>query len=278
MIKTRYILMPCLLLSCMWRPELECASADVRKKEIEQASKRKVLQSVVLPRPTSIFNILEEENFDFNKYNSFPDKWNFKDDERTALNLGARVVDGILLLRATPSKKRDAGLKTLISTVIELVKSLGLEKELAEDITKFQEAASDAKKLNDISSDIDRISERVANVLRLNDDPDLAMLIGIGGWIETLYLSSHWLNDHYNDIVASEVVPRMEILDSFIDYFNISTKKIISSDVLKKIMTIMEGQVRPVFVILSGDHEKKIKKKAVEDLLKASLDMKRTME
>lgn len=196
------------------------AAAEAEKKNLDLAAVSSIAGDIdmnatyVLPRPATVFDLMEDKQFRVAGKVEFNRKTDYPGYAQSALNFGMRSTDGIVLLLSDDDDSQHK-LPAVGNTLLDFTEQFGLRNKLSKEI----DALADAIEENNPSAIQDSFDELFANAVaqfRQGDDTELAILFSLGGWIETLYHSSKGLSEEYSRETADMMLAHQDIVDVYI--------------------------------------------------------------
>lgn len=176
-----------------------------------------------LPSPDQLFVQLGKiSQINWNGLVQINEQTNYSDIQ-IALNIGSRSADGLVLVHANDMK----GARKVWNVINELTRRLNLDKELEEKqkevklaleniVEKQQKGQTkiDPEDNKQLRRALKRVYSASEKALKAKDNEDLAILVGLGGWIEGLYLVSNALSNNY-DAESAKLLRQSHIVNIY---------------------------------------------------------------
>jgi hypothetical protein len=220
----------------------------------------KVVDTVVVPVPSEVFNVLDKLGKPNWAEVLRPTKESVKpppsEQPHIALQMGAVIAEGFIAVEAENTEE----VKKIGSSVRTLAKALGVQKKVDERAKAIIDGA-DKKDWPSVRRELDQAQSDVKGAMRdLNSEP-LSQLISIGGWLRGTEALTDVVGKAYTKDGA-ELLHQPVLLDYFqrkIEAMPPKTRhNAIVGDVLKGVV-----EIRPLVGISSGDQ---ISEKSVKEI------------
>ncbi|WP_051296290.1 hypothetical protein [Eisenibacter elegans] len=205
-----------------------------------QDSKEELLEMIIqsMPSPVEISVLIKEIGIEYNgaMLSSVSNLGSYSSGYKQALNLGVYSTD---LGYTTIYKKPDA------LQYLNCVKSLANTLKVGEYINF--EAIQRLALSNDLNLLLSETSDSFSKInghLRENKQSDLAILMLVGGWLETVYLTARVAEKNQNELLNIKIAEQKFVLDQLMtvieEYGNKEGLKEIVAD-LKRLQTKLDA-------------------------------------
>lgn len=225
----------------------------------------------VLPLPSTYADLAKGRAFGVPSPKSVDTGSSFPTLEQSALGMGVRGADGIILLYADP---KDSRLEAIGGDLLDLAKRLGISEKLSASLAAMAKElkSGDAAR---IRSTLDEMVQKVDHELRAGNMNELALLVSLGGWIEVLDIYTTALTASFNADVAREVLPMTEILDAYVSSISLFLGEGTDPESpVGKITGQLRGPVSADFAVLRSGADEASLKNAVARLKDSTAAMK----
>lgn len=189
------------------------ASAAEPRQTIVVPKQAQLVDNVVVPVPSEIFNVLDK----LGKPN-----WTnvlrapkgtlapFGNQQQIALNLGTIIAEGFVAVEAGNT----AAVKDIGKSVLSLSKALGVSKEVTSRANAII-AAADKQEWNQVRKELDGALSEVRGAMGALGSPELADLVSLAGWVRGTEALCEVVEKNYSRDGADLL--RQDILLDFFD-------------------------------------------------------------
>jgi hypothetical protein len=237
--------------------------AEKEKGQIEEAAKADVI-FYNLFSPIDLDKILDNKNafFNSNNLNSLDNLTKYTDSYKMALNVGIYGADLSYLWVFEQSQQA----LSYLSAIQHLTNKLGIPRDFV-DFTMMS-AEHNANELDTLKSIAREAYEATDTYLKGSERENTAILILLGGWIETLHISLNMYTEP-DKALASKILTQKYSLNSLITMVQNHQDELKMSEyllLLKKLnatFSAFESKLKPTDIIIDTLHKQiSIKKEA----------------
>ena len=156
------------------------------------------IDSMSIPTPGELLCALDKcATVDWPARYRPPTATSFRNRSQMALNLGALVADGYLAVQAQDAQQ----VKNIGRDVVALAKPLGVQQDILNRGKSLADFAS-AGKWDTLREELEATQNEAKMALLENKDPDLVVLVTVGGWLRGAEALTNYLGDHYSPKAA----------------------------------------------------------------------------
>ncbi|MCB1157216.1 MAG: hypothetical protein H7A25_05695 [Leptospiraceae bacterium] len=149
---------------------------------------------------------------DLSPYVQFSSRSDYSSIHATALNFGNRIANSLAVF-FSPSYKQENS-----KIILKLAKSLELTEQLREHIERLGNGLIEEKKPERIISIFGAIQKEMEQELRHQEKEELAFLVQLGSWLETMRIISSFLAENYEEKLT-HVLRKPHIADLYLGIF-----------------------------------------------------------
>lgn len=229
-------------------------------------------RNYIMPSPFHSFHFLNNMNFQWKGLAGYNSTSEYPSESQTALNLGFRAADGIVMLFA--DEKENARKTRII--VIELADRLEITPAIREAVADLDNAVVLHKERDVLDEKIIRLQYQMEKALHKKKKDNLAVLVELGGWLEGLHIASKGIVDNYNPSLA-EILRQPHIAEIYIDVLMALSHRA-SSDREKKLLDSVLEHLIKIYKIANHSHKEAFPLDKVKELYSISEEVKKIIE
>jgi len=210
---------------------------------ITQAEMDSAKMLYLIPSPGEIFTALDKlDQVPWGQMPSYESRTAYNDNETRALNLGIRVADAFMAIKAQDA----SNLGEMNEQIFSMSQEIGLGDALFQRREEIENLVGESK-WDELNASLDNVQADVRQEVESMGEGELVVLASIGGWMEGLRAITDYLQNDYSE----EKAELLELQD-LLSYFNEEFKQMDSDVASHPLVTQTQQAVNEILQVIEN--------------------------